>query len=208
MGIAILVIGCGEAYEIAKDICKGDSRYKLIEIRSNNNYQYDLNFLNEFNPNKFLCSVALDPFAVNFSRIEVLMEVHAKGFGIASLISQCAYISDSAKLQKGVIIGRNSIIKNNVTIGHGSIIYPGVFIGNDSIIKAHVSVLDCANIEANCTIGLGCTIGRGVTLSKGSNIGRYCELLTKMTYSDNIADRTFYDTSFPNGMFIYNNSST
>ena len=198
-----LIIGNDEPFDIAKDICKGTKNSILIELNSNNDYDYNLDFLDEFDPTIFSCTIALGPHAINFPRIDVLMKVSFKGYRISSLISQNSDISDSAKLQNGVIIGRNVSVKHNVSIGLGSVIYPNAIIGSDSVIKAHVSILDHATILDGCQVGLGSTIGRKVTLSKGTTIGRHCEILLEKTYNGKIRDRYYCDEFFPNGMYIF-----
>lgn len=197
-----IIIGFGDSFDVAKDICKGIPRYHFIEIKSENNFQYDLNFLEEFDSSIFSCAVALDSHSINFPRISIILELTSRGYTLESLISHNASISDNAKILPGVIIGRNTFIQKNVIIGLGSIIFPNVIINSDCIIKSHVSILSSAIIESNCNIGLGTTIGQGVILSKNTVVGRHCELLRQDCYMGNIEDRTYYDSLFPKGMRI------
>ena len=202
MKAGTIVIGRGDSFDIAKDICNGNKRYHLIEVQSTNDFQYDLSFLDEFDASTFSCAVAIDSHAINFPRINVILELTSKGFNLESLISKYASVSDTAKIQPGVIIGKNTIINKDVFIGLGSIIHSNVFIGSHSIIKSHVTILSLSQIDTNCIIGLGSTIGQGVIISKHTNVGRHCELLRQGCYNGNIGDREYYDMLFPNGMRI------
>jgi len=198
----VLVIGFGQAFEMAREISKGDSRFHLMEIKSANGFDYDLSFLDEFDRGKFACTVALDSYAVNFLRMGALLKVSEKGFVFASLVSRYSAINERAQIQKGVIIGPNSIVHDGATIGYGAMIHAGVIVGSGTIIKPHACILDGAQLGSGCKIGLGSTIGPGVILSDGTTVGRHCELLRPVAYSGTIKDRTFQDSLFPEGLVI------
>jgi hypothetical protein len=203
MTSSVLLIGNGDAYEMAREICRGDGRNHLMEISSSNGFDYDLAFLDEFDPQKYACAVALDSHAVNFPRMTLLLRVSEKGFRFASLISRYSSVHETAKVQKGVILGPNSVVSAGVSIAYGATIHAGVVLGRGSAIKAHVSILDGALVGVGCKVGLGTTIGRGAVLSDGASVGRHCELLRPEVYSGEIKDRTYQDALFTAGMVIH-----
>ncbi|MFC1560950.1 acetyltransferase [Candidatus Latescibacterota bacterium] len=122
---------------------------------------------------------------VNRKKLISLLE--DEEFFFATIISSNAYISESAKIGKGVyishfslissdvIIGDNtilnysSIIAHDTIIGKNSMISPKSFLGGNSEIKNNVLIGTGALIMQGCTIGNNCFIGMGSVVREDVN---------------------------------------
>jgi sugar O-acyltransferase (sialic acid O-acetyltransferase NeuD family) len=97
-------------------------------------------------------------------------------------IHPMAYISRSARLEKGIIIEPNVTVSSHATIGFGVTVKRNASIGHHSIIDdyteinpgvhimGHVNIGKKTIIGAGSTIRDGITIGSNVTVGMGSNV--------------------------------------
>jgi len=97
-----------------------------------------------------------------FARL--LEHFYVKPFA-SSGISDRAYVSDKARIDKDVSIFPMAFISDGASIGNKTVIYPGVFIGENS------SVGDECIIYPNVTIRENVKLGRRVIIHSGAVIG-------------------------------------
>ncbi|HYA26415.1 MAG TPA: UDP-3-O-(3-hydroxymyristoyl)glucosamine N-acyltransferase [Thermodesulfovibrionales bacterium] len=80
-------------------------------------------------------------------------------------ISNDAFVSEKAKIGKGVSIYAFAFISDNAVIGDGTIIHPGVFIGHNTVVGSQ-----CI-LYPNVTVRERVTLGNRVIVHSGSVIG-------------------------------------
>jgi len=121
--------------------------------------------------------IAVDKPAVRKNLVNIY---HQAGFLFASLISQKAYISPSAKLGEGVIIQSFCNVSTNVGLGdfvkvntyanimHDCVLEPYSTIAPNAALMGHVYVGEASYIGANATIIQSNCIGRSVIVGAGA----------------------------------------
>jgi UDP-3-O-[3-hydroxymyristoyl] glucosamine N-acyltransferase len=93
-----------------------------------------------------------------------IIEYYNKLSVVRDGISDLAFISPKAKLEKNVYVGEFSYIGENVTIGENSKIYPQCYIGENCSIGKDTTLYPGAKIYPSSIIGNACTIHSGVVI--------------------------------------------
>lgn len=94
------------------------------------------------------------------------------GFEMPSLIDPSAIVSDKAKIDPGVFIGKRSVVNSGCRIGVGAIINTGSIIEHDCIIDDFVHVSPGATLCGQVTVGKDSHIGAGCVVRQCICIGR------------------------------------
>ena len=104
-------------------------------------------------------------------RLSILKMIEEElSYKIVSLISPKAYISSSAKVEKGCIIEPMAVVHTNCVIGIGCIISAGAVINHSSTCGEVVHV-DCnATVEGFCTVPAGIKIFSGEVYRRNDTI--------------------------------------
>jgi acetyltransferase-like isoleucine patch superfamily enzyme len=125
------------------------------------------------------------------------------GFELASLVSERAVVSPTARLgvnsmvATGAIVGPGAEIAKNCVIESGSIVAASCWIGSG------VWIGPGAIVEDGARIGDATTIGCGVQVASGVSIGEMCEVLVPGHYAKDLHDRTFYHPMFEEYVRVY-----
>ncbi len=99
------------------------------------------------------------------------------GFEPLNLIHPRAYVSPSAKIEKGCQILAYSIVNSEAKIGENVLINTGAIIEHDCILENHIHVSIGAKIassvkmESLSFIGAGAVVKQGVKIGKGVVVG-------------------------------------
>ena len=164
----------------------------ILALDQRDRFQFDTTPLETLAPQQCDAFVALDGRAVNFSRLELVSMLKARGFALARLVSKGARVDPDQRLgentmvQAGASVSADARVGYNVVIGAGCVIGPGVRIGNSAYLGAGVV------IGAGAAIGDNTTIGAGVVIDAGVKIGKQCEISIPGVYGAEVPDKTFY----------------
>ena len=85
----------------------------------------------------------------NQMRGEILMQLKAAGYEIPVLIHPSAYISKTAKIQRGTVVEPKAVINTNADIDEGCIISVGAIVDHDTELE------ECVHINAGAIVKAG-----------------------------------------------------
>jgi len=92
----------------------------------------------------------------------------------SSFISPYAWVGDAvfiypmSNIDKGVKIGKGTLINNSVVISHDSVIGEACYLSPGVVVSGQVSIGDCTFIGSGSVISNGLKIGKNVTVGIGS----------------------------------------
>ncbi len=89
----------------------------------------------------------------NRLRLELLQKAEASGFKLPVLIHPTAYVSGSARIQKGTIIEPMAVVNSHAMVGAGSIISVGAIVDHDALLENAVHINAGAVVKAGGMVG-------------------------------------------------------
>ena len=95
---------------------------------------------------------------------------------IPNLVHPSAYVNDSAKLGRGVVILPRSVVDMHCVLGNNVFLNPGVIIAHDSQVEDHCFVAPGVNISGYSRVGPRCFIGIGTSIVNDVNVCGDCTL--------------------------------
>jgi len=101
----------------------------------------------------------------------------------ANVIHPSVYLSDSARVGRGVYLAANVIVSVGAVIEDHVIVNYGVTVGHDSVVGSHSSLNPGARLSGHVTIGQRVMIGSNAFVFQGVSVGDDC-LVDAMTYID------------------------
>lgn len=104
-------------------------------------------------------------------RIELYKKIKRIGFSVPVIRDISASVSNYAKVDEGVFIGKNVVINADAEIQIGSIINTSATIEHDCKIGKFVHIASGSIICGNCIIGDNVHIGANSTIIQGTDIG-------------------------------------
>lgn len=137
-----------------------------------------------FAPRLHAAFVALPEGRLNTPRAELVEEVHAKGYAVASYLSSKAshwsglrledncFILEQVTIQPFARLGRNVVLWSGCHVGHNARIADHAFIGAQAVVSS------AAEVGEGCTVGANATIGERVRIGRESVIGAGCLVRT------------------------------
>ena len=157
----------------------GASGHGLVvaDIARNNGYD-EIVFLDDASERKF--SPELEKFDIiiaigeNKTRQKVSQKVEAAGFDIVNLIHKSAVVSESAVIEKGVVVMPNAVINAKAHIKEGAIINSGAVIEHECDIGKFAHISPNAALAGNVSVGEFTHIGIGSSIIQGISIGKNC----------------------------------
>ncbi|MBV8060373.1 MAG: hypothetical protein JO126_09130 [Alphaproteobacteria bacterium] len=194
-GTKLIVIGvaphAAEVAAIARETTP-ERVIELVDLIETAPFEFDLTCLDALDPASCEVFLALDARAVNFSRTYLLSEIKGRGLKMARLVSSRASVPQDLKLGENSVIYPGVVVMTDVTIGYNAVVRTGCLleigckIGNSAYLESG------AVIGPYTVIGDNTTVGNRVAVGANIKVGKQCELLTAMTYVNNIPDKTFY----------------
>lgn len=146
----LLILGAGQYGMVAKEIAESTGFFETISFLDDNN-PIAIGKLNDhmyFSEEYKYAVVAIGNAEI---RLRLIAELEQSGYEISSLIHDKAYVSRSAKVDKGTIVEPMAVIHTDVSIGIGCIISAGVIINHNSIIGDGCHI-DCGTIVGARTV--------------------------------------------------------
>lgn len=110
----------------------------------------------------------------NKTREMISKRVEAAGFEIVNLIHKSAVVSESAVLEKGVVVMPNAVINAKAHIKEGAIINSGAVIEHECDIGKFAHISPNAALAGNVSVGEFTHIGIGSSVIQGIKIGNNC----------------------------------
>lgn len=176
-----------------------------IELLPNDDYAFDLSALSTLDPSEGTMFVAFDERFGNFKRMELMQLVMERGFKLES------FVSPSAIVPTGSIVGPNAFLGEGVILGEGSRIDFNAVVRDGAKLGAGVRVRSSCWLETGALIGDGAEIGSHSILRIGAavgphiNIGKHCELGWARLYDKDVPARTVFDPRYEEPIHVYGN---
>ena len=157
----------------------GASGHGLVvaDIARNNGYD-EIVFLDDASERKFSPEFEKADIIIaigeNKTRQKISQKVEAAGFEIVTLIHKSAVVSESAVIEKGVVIMPNAVVNAKACIKEGAIINSGAVIEHECIICKFAHISPNAALAGNVSVGEFTHIGIGSSVIQGIKIGNNC----------------------------------
>ena len=157
----------------------GASGHGLVvaDIARNNGYD-EIVFLDDASEFKFCPELEKADIIIaigqNKTREMISKRVEAAGFEIVNLIHKSAVVSESAVIEKGVVVMPNAVINAKVRIKEGAIINSGAVIEHECDIGKFAHISPNAALAGNVSVGEFTHIGIGSSIIQGISIGSSC----------------------------------
>ena len=110
----------------------------------------------------------------NKTRQKISQKVEAAGFKIVNLIHKSAVVSESAVIEKGVVVMPNATINAKACIKEGAIINSGAVIEHECVIGKFAHISPNAALAGNVRVGEFTHVGIGSSVIQGISIGNSC----------------------------------
>ena len=110
----------------------------------------------------------------NKTRQKISQKVEDVGFEIVNLIHKSAVVSESAVIEKGVVVMPNAVINAKACIKEGAIINSGAVIEHECVIGKFAHISPNAALAGNVSVGEFTHVGIGSSVIQGINIGKNC----------------------------------
>ena len=110
----------------------------------------------------------------NKTRQKISQKVEVAGFEIVNLIHKSAVVSESAVIEKGVVVMPNAVINAKARIKEGAIINSGAVIEHECVIGKFAHISPNAALAGNVSVGEFTHVGIGSSVIQGISIGKNC----------------------------------
>lgn len=157
----------------------GASGHGLVvaDIAKNNGYD-EIVFLDDASEFKFSQELEKADIIIaigdNKTRQKISQKVEAAGFEIVNLIHKSAVVSESAVIEKGVVVMPNAVINAKARIKEGAIINSGAVIEHECVIGKFAHISPNAALAGNVSVGEFTHVGIGSSVIQGISIGKNC----------------------------------
>lgn len=189
----LIILGAGgfarEVAQYVKDINRIKPTYQLLgyidEDKNKHGQVYEgvkvlgdfTNFVSNLNSNSNSTLYCICPIGNPQIKQKLVDKAKKLGLKFTNIIHPTAYVGDSVRLGKGIIIGPKCILTVNIDIGNHVSINPACGIGHDSYIGDYTTLYWNINISGNVHIGKAVEIGsktfikQGIDIADGAVIG-------------------------------------
>lgn len=142
----LIIVGAGEYGQVVKEIAESIGYAEISFIDDNSKMAID----KISNIDKYVSEYKNAIVAIGNAKIreEITKKIESIGFKIPTLIHQKAYVSKSAKLEKGVVVEANAAINANAEIQEGSIIGIGAIVNHNATIGKYCQIDAGALVKA------------------------------------------------------------
>ncbi|ORI07311.1 UDP-N-acetylbacillosamine N-acetyltransferase [Campylobacter concisus] len=157
----------------------GASGHGLVvaDIARNNGYD-EIVFLDDASEFKFSPELEKADIIIaigeNKTRQKISQRVESAGFEIVTLIHKSAVVSQSAVIEKGVVVMPNAVINAKACIKEGAIINSGAVIEHECVIGKFAHISPNTALAGNVSVGEFTHVGIGSSVIQGISIGGNC----------------------------------
>lgn len=156
----LLIIGAGQYGNVVYELANSTANFETIDFLDDNN-EKAIGKLSDIESYQKLYDMAIVAIGNPEIRLNYLDLLEAYGYTIPVLISPFAYVSPTAKIQKGSIIEPMAVIHNNTDIGKGCIICAGAVVNHNATIKSG------CQIDCNATVPAQASLPQNTKLESG-----------------------------------------
>lgn len=107
----------------------------------------------------------------NQLRKKIACQILACGGQIISIVHAKSYVSPTAELQNGVLIGANATVCTSARIQNGAIINTASIIEHDCEVGAYTHIAPGAVLSGGVKVGSGAFVGANAVIKQGITIG-------------------------------------
>ena len=121
-------------------------------------------------PKEYFAFIGVGHVRLGAKRRQFYSRVVDMGFVAPAIVSPRAYVSPTADICPGVLVGHMVVVNSNASIGENAIVNTGAIIEHDASVGAHVHISTGAVVNGACRIGAESMLGSGATLIQGVTI--------------------------------------
>lgn len=148
----LLILGAGGHGHVVKEIAESMGIYDKIDFLDDDiNSKETIGLCSDNRRYISQYKYAFPAFGNKKMRINYMKELKENGFVIPVLIHPSAFISTSASVHRGTVIGAHAIVNTNSVIEEGCIISVGAIVDHDTIIGCGCHI-DCGAIVKSNSI--------------------------------------------------------
>lgn len=140
--------------------------------------------------------IAVDQNALNYARLELYGAARLRGFKLATLVHQRAFVAPDARVNDNVWIGAGVLVGSCAHIGSDVLVHGGARIDAGARIGSHSWIGPGASVGVGAEVGIHCVVGADVWLLAGLQVGRHCLIETAGPWSHRMASGTFMSAQF------------
>ncbi len=157
----LLILGAGQYGSIVYEIAQSIGKFKKIDFLDDNN-DIAVGTFSDIEKLKKEYSCGVVAIGHIETRMKLLERLEKSNFNIPVLISPHAYVSPTAKIEKGSIIEPMAVVHANSKIGEGCFICAGAVVNHNAV------------VEKGCQVDCNSTVFAGETLPSGSKRKNSC----------------------------------
>lgn len=147
----LLILGAGGHGQVVAETAAACGYEQIAFLDDNDpNVSGTISELDKFHDCYEECFVGIGN---NRLRLELLQKAEASGFKLPILIHPTAYVSGSARIQKGTIIEPMAVVNSHAMVGAGSIISVGAIVDHDALLESAVHINAGAVVKAGGMVG-------------------------------------------------------
>ena len=162
---SLLIVGAGGHGKVVAEVAR-DCGYEEIAFLDDNSDEA-IGKINEMQKFTSLYKEAFVAIGNNKVRGEILTQLKATGYEIPVLIHASAYISRTAKIQRGTVVEPKAIVNTHADVGEGCIISVGAIVDHDTKLE------ECVHVNAGAIVKAGATVEAYVKLEAGEVVLGY-----------------------------------
>lgn len=164
----LLILGAGGHGRVVKETALAMGAFRKVEFLDDH-LNFAIGKCRDFSKYSKEYSNAFVALGDNELRMKWINELLEVGFQLPILIHPEAYVSPTAKIEKGSIVCAKAVVNSNATIEKGCIISIGALVDHDSYIK------EGSHINSGSIVKAGCRVERQTKLDAGevfSNVNK------------------------------------
>ena len=162
---SLLIIGAGGHGKVVAEVAR-DCGYEEIAFLDDNSDEA-IGKISEMHKFTSLYKEAFVAIGNNKVRGEILTQLKTAGYEIPVLIHPSAYISRTAKIQRGTVVEPKAIVNTHADVSEGCIISVGAIVDHDTKLE------ECVHVNAGAIVKAGATIEAYVKLEAGEVVLGY-----------------------------------
>lgn len=200
------IVGAGTFLEIAYDAWRRacpELQLEKVVVAQNAIYEFDLGALDALSPAAGTAFVAFDERFGNFKRQELMQALVGRGFSLESFISPRALLAGGVQAGPNAFIGDGAIVGWGSRIGSNSVLLPGAQVGSNVDIQSACWLEAGTHVGDGAYIGAHCTLRNGALVAPKIRIGACCELGLPQRYSQDVAEKTYFDPRYDQPIYTY-----
>lgn len=156
----LLILGAGGHGRVVKETAEAMNIFDKIDFLDDNS-DVAIGLCSDFEKYINEYSYAFAAIGNNELRMKWINILAEAGFNIPGLIHHTAYVSPSATIREGAIVGAKAVVNTNAVIEKGCIIGVGALVDHDSCVGECCHINTGAIVKASCEVERLSKVGAG-----------------------------------------------